>query len=88
MACPPSVTTCLVIDVSFMNPYSETPLRDNTNKSKQRLTARRISLADLLKRTVGVKHVDDILRLCRLRGRRPFGGILGGWSHALATDAH
>lgn len=80
--------TCLVIDASFMIPYSETPLRNNTNNSSQRLTAGKASLANLLKRTVGVKHVDDVLRLGRLRRRRAFGGIFGGGSHALATDAH
>lgn len=84
---PPSVMTCLVIDVSSMIPYSETPLQDNTNKSSQRLTTGRTSLADLLKRTVGVEHIDDVL-LLSLRRRRPFGGIFGGGGHALATDAH
>lgn len=87
MAYPPSVTTCLVIDVSFMIPYSETPPRDDKNKCSQRLRANMTSLADLLKRTVGVKHIDDVL-LLGLRRRRPFGGIFGGGSHALTTYSH
>lgn len=87
MAYPPSVMTCLVIDVSFMISYSRTPPLDNNNKCRQRLRAERTSLADLLKRTVGVKHIDDILLLGLRRGR-PFGGIFGGGGHALATYSH